>query len=145
MRAMRARCREVIVSSGRVFEVADGQRAGSTGAGRRGSIDALSERCNRAVAWVETARLWLEQCRVRRDTVGSRVHKCRHNAIDALHGRTGEAAILAELLLRGPQTMGELRGRASRMVPLESTEAVKELLRALSDRGEPLVKEVPPS
>src|SRR5688572_4100082 len=50
---------------------------------------------------------------VRVDQAGSRVHKYRHNAIDALHVRTGESAILAELLLRGPQTLGELRGRAS--------------------------------
>src|SRR5947209_13415535 len=48
---------------------------------------------------------------VRVDTMGSRVHKYRHNATDALHVRTGEAAIVAELLLRGPQTIGELRGR----------------------------------
>src|SRR5256885_1232291 len=51
---------------------------------------------------------------VRIDQPGGRVHKYRHNAIDALHVRTGEAAILAELLLRGPQTLGELRGRAAR-------------------------------
>jgi uncharacterized protein YceH (UPF0502 family) len=82
---------------------------------------------------------------VRVDAVGGRVHKYRHGAVDTLHVRTGEAAILAELLLRGPQTIGELRGRVSRMVPLESPDAVKELLRALSDRTEPLVKEVPPS
>lgn len=82
---------------------------------------------------------------VRVDAVGGRVHKYRHNAIDTLHVRTGEAAILAELLLRGPQTIGELRGRVSRMVPLETPDAVKELLRALSERAEAFVKEVPPS
>src|SRR3954468_4057060 len=52
---------------------------------------------------------------VRVDTHGSRVPKYRHNAGDVLRARTGELAILAELLLRGPQTVGELRGRASRM------------------------------
>jgi uncharacterized protein YceH (UPF0502 family) len=82
---------------------------------------------------------------IRVDQPGSRVHKYRHHAIDVLHVRTGEAAILAELLLRGPQTLGELRGRASRMHPLETLDAAKELLRALSDRPEPLVKELPPS
>jgi uncharacterized protein YceH (UPF0502 family) len=81
---------------------------------------------------------------IRVDQPGSRVHKYRHNAIDVLRVRTGEAAILAELLLRGPQTLGELRGRASRMHPMETLDAVKELLRALSDRPEPLVKELPP-
>jgi uncharacterized protein YceH (UPF0502 family) len=82
---------------------------------------------------------------VRVDQTGGRVHKYRHNAIDALHVRAGELAILAELLLRGPQTIGELRGRASRMHPMETTDVVKELLRALQERGEPLIKELPPS
>ncbi len=82
---------------------------------------------------------------VRVDQPGSRVHKYRHNAIDVLHVRTGELVILAELLLRGPQTLGELRGRASRMHPLESLDVVKEMLRALHERSEPLAKEIPPS
>lgn len=82
---------------------------------------------------------------VRVDVPGNRVHKYRHNAIDALHVRTAEAAILAELLLRGPQTLGELRGRASRMAPLESLELVKGLLTALAERSEPLVRQLPPA
>lgn len=82
---------------------------------------------------------------VRVDVPGNRVHKYRHNAIDALHVRTAEAAILAELLLRGPQTIGELRGRASRMAPLESLEVVKGLLTALAERSEPMVRELPPA
>jgi len=79
------------------------------------------------------------------DTVGSRTNKYKHNAGEVLHVRTGELVVLTELLLRGPQTLGELRGRASRMHPLASLDEVKNLLRALSDRGEPLVHEIPPS
>jgi uncharacterized protein YceH (UPF0502 family) len=82
---------------------------------------------------------------VRVDTPGSRVHKYRHNAGDVLHTRTAELAILAELLMRGPQTVGELRGRASRMAPLESIEVVQGLLGAMMTREEPLVKEIAPS
>ncbi|HSV16143.1 MAG TPA: DUF480 domain-containing protein [Tepidisphaeraceae bacterium] len=82
---------------------------------------------------------------VRVDTPGSRVHKYRHNAGDLLHARTAELAILAELLMRGPQTVGELRGRASRMAPLESIEVVQGLLGAMMTREEALVKEIPPS
>jgi len=82
---------------------------------------------------------------VRVDVPGNRVHKYRHNAIDALHVRTAEAAIVAELLLRGPQTLGELRGRASRMAPLESMELAKGLLTALAERSEPLVRQLPPA
>jgi uncharacterized protein YceH (UPF0502 family) len=54
-------------------------------------------------------------------------------------------AILAELLLRGPQTIGELRGRAARMSPLATLDDAKAMLRALMDRPEPFVKEIAPS
>lgn len=76
---------------------------------------------------------------------GSRVHRFRHNATDALHVRAGELAVLGELLLRGPQTQGELRGRASRMHPMEALDVVRDMLRALGERPEPLVRELPPS
>ena len=82
---------------------------------------------------------------VRADMAGSRVNKFRHQAGEALHARPSEVAILAELLLRGPQTLGELRGRASRMQPFESIDAVKNMLAALMTREEPLVRELPPS
>jgi uncharacterized protein YceH (UPF0502 family) len=76
---------------------------------------------------------------------GSRVHRFRHNATDTLRVRAGELAVLAELLLRGPQTQGELRGRASRMHPMETLEVVRDMLRALGDRPDPLAKQIPPS
>ena len=82
---------------------------------------------------------------VRSDMAGSRVNKYRHQANESLRVRPGELAVLAELLLRGPQTLGELRGRASRMHPLESLDDVKQMLRALSERSEPLVRDLPPS
>jgi uncharacterized protein len=86
-----------------------------------------------------------KQLVVRVDQVGGRVHKYRHSAIETLNVRTAELGVLAELLMRGPQTLGELRGRTSRMHPLESIERVKEVLRALAERPEPYVKEIPPS
>jgi uncharacterized protein len=76
---------------------------------------------------------------------GSRVSKYRHLAREALGVSTPELVILAELLLRGPQSLGELRGRASRMHPLESLEAVQEILGGLMSRSEPLVRSVPPA
>ncbi|HWE93751.1 MAG TPA: YceH family protein [Tepidisphaeraceae bacterium] len=82
---------------------------------------------------------------IRADMAGSRVNKFRHQAGEALHARPAEVAILAELLLRGPQTLGELRGRASRMQPFESIEAVKNMLAALMSREESLVRELPPA
>lgn len=75
---------------------------------------------------------------------GSRVEKYRHVAKEVLETDTAGLVILVELLLRGPQTVGELRTRASRMHPLESTDTVLEALRHLRDREEPLVQELPP-
>ncbi len=76
---------------------------------------------------------------------GSRVEKYRHVTRDVLEIGTSELVILAELLLRGPQTAGELRGRASRMHPLESIEVVKNVLESLANRQEPLVRQLPPA
>ena len=79
---------------------------------------------------------------------GSRVDKFRHIAREALNVDTNQLVILAELLLRGPQTVGELRGRASRMHPLESTDVVKNILDTMINRAEgtaALVRELPPT
>ena len=75
---------------------------------------------------------------------GSRVPKFRHLSREVLAVNTSELVILAELLLRGPQTVGELRGRASRMHPLESLEVVGNLLDSMRRREPPLVEELPP-
>src|SRR5262245_47247307 len=63
--------------------------------------------------------------------VGSRVEKFRHNAETVLSIERAQMAVLAELLLRGPQQPGELRGRAVRMAPIESLAALVEVLRPL--------------
>jgi len=75
----------------------------------------------------------------------SRVPKYRHQTIEKLQITRYELVILAELLLRGPQTLGELRGRASRMHHLDSLEVVKEMLDKLATRPEPLVRQLPPA
>jgi uncharacterized protein YceH (UPF0502 family) len=65
---------------------------------------------------------------------GSRVVKYTHRLMETLGVDTPELAILCELLLRGPQTPGELRGRASRMHPFASPAEVKVVLDALAAR-----------
>lgn len=78
---------------------------------------------------------------------GSRVSKYRHLARETLAVSTLELILLTELLLRGPQSLGELRGHASRMHNLESLEGVQEILKGMMvPQGERqvLVKEVPP-
>src|SRR5690606_38727832 len=71
---------------------------------------------------------------------GSRVNKFRHVAREALEVSTTKLVILAELLLRGPQSVGEIRARASRMHPIESIELTQAALDALASRPEPLVR-----
>jgi uncharacterized protein YceH (UPF0502 family) len=63
-----------------------------------------------------------------------RVDKWRHDLYQVWHADRVEMAVLAELLLRGPQTEGELRGRASRMEPIADLDALRALLRALAPR-----------
>ena len=80
---------------------------------------------------------------------GSRVPKFKHNTRDLLGIDTSQLVLLTELLLRGPQSLGDLRGNASRMHPIESLEVARAVLEslgapALPNRPEPLVKEIPP-
>ncbi len=82
---------------------------------------------------------------MRVDMAGSRVPKYRHLAIEKLGVSKPGLVVLAELLLRGPQTLGELRSRGGRMYPFESLEVVKTVIEALMGGEEPLVREVPPA
>jgi uncharacterized protein YceH (UPF0502 family) len=65
---------------------------------------------------------------------GSRATKYRHLAEEALGLGREELAILAVLLLRGPQTPGELKARTERMAPLESLADVERVLATLTER-----------
>ncbi len=66
---------------------------------------------------------------------GGRVIRWRHNLYDVWHVDKVDLAVLSELLLRGPQTEGELRGRASRMEPLDDLDALRNVLRPLVERN----------
>ena len=55
----------------------------------------------------------------------------------------GEIAIVCVLLLRGPQTPGELRGRGERMHRFEELSDVQSSLQRLMQREPPLVKVLP--
>lgn len=65
---------------------------------------------------------------------GGRVERWRHNLYDQWSVNKVELAILAELLLRGPQTEGELRQRASRMEPIDDLDALRAALKPLAER-----------
>jgi uncharacterized protein YceH (UPF0502 family) len=66
---------------------------------------------------------------------GSRATKYRHLAEEGLSLGREELAVLAVLLLRGPQTPGELKSRTERMANLESLAAVEQVLETLISRG----------
>ena len=86
-----------------------------------------------------------KQLVVRVDSAGSRVHKYRHETTNVLRVGGASMAVLGELLLRGPQTLGEIRGRATRMHEIPTLDDAKAALRTLMDRPEPLAKELPPA
>ncbi|HWD86379.1 MAG TPA: DUF480 domain-containing protein [Solirubrobacteraceae bacterium] len=65
----------------------------------------------------------------------SRATKYRHLAEEGLGLDQRQLALLCVLLLRGPQTPGELKGRTERMVRFESLGAVEEVLSGLGEKG----------
>lgn len=74
---------------------------------------------------------------------GSRVQKYRHNLHDLYNLDPRETAVLCVLLLRGPQTAGELRGRTERMASFGSLPEVDACLENLGRGDEPLVRLLP--
>jgi uncharacterized protein YceH (UPF0502 family) len=69
----------------------------------------------------------------------SRVAKYEHRVQEVFNFTRGETAILCVLLLRGPQTPGELRGRTERMFRFEHLDDVQSTLQRLMEREPPLV------
>lgn len=73
---------------------------------------------------------------------GSRTEKFRHAAAQHWSLDREQLAILASLMLRGPQTVGELRTHTARMAPFETIEQVAAHLEVLATLEEPLVVSV---
>jgi uncharacterized protein YceH (UPF0502 family) len=84
-----------------------------------------------------------EQALARSAGGDSRVAKYEHRLSEVFNFTRPETAILCELLLRGPQTPGELRSRAERMHPFEDLSVVQSTLKHLMEREPPLVKLLP--
>lgn len=77
------------------------------------------------------------------DNMESRVTKYEHTLSEVFNFDRRETAILCELLLRGPQTPGELRSRAGRMHPFDDLTEVQSALQRLMRRDPPLAKVLP--
>lgn len=72
-----------------------------------------------------------------------RVSKYRHSLAESLRLDPPSLAVIAELLLRGPQTVGELRTRGDRMTPFADLAAVEVVLQELMDLNPPLSLKLP--
>ena len=73
----------------------------------------------------------------------SRVAKYEHRMQEVFNFTRGEIAVVCVLLLRGPQTPGELRGRSERMHRFEELSDVQSTLQRLMQREPPLAKVLP--
>jgi uncharacterized protein YceH (UPF0502 family) len=76
-------------------------------------------------------------------TIGARSVRFEHRVLEKFAWDRREQAVMTELMLRGHQTAGELRTRASRMTSLPDLQAVVGPLEALKNRTPPFVEELP--
>lgn len=74
---------------------------------------------------------------------GGRVPKYRHLLSEKMGLLRAELAVICELLVRGPQTAGELRNRGERMFPFGNLAALEEVLEELMVRETPLLALLP--
>ena len=75
--------------------------------------------------------------------MGGRVAKYRHALVEKFRFSPAELALLCELMVRGPQTVGELRTRGERMHPFADLAEVESVLEDLMERTPPVVTRLP--
>jgi uncharacterized protein len=118
------------------------------------SLNALTNACNQKSnrnpvmeldeAAVRDAIESLEQVRLAApiSTAESRVTKFGHRVQEVFNFDRRQTAVLCELMLRGPQTPGELRAHTERMYRFDDLETLEATLQKLNDRQPPLVKKL---
>jgi hypothetical protein len=74
---------------------------------------------------------------------GHRVEKFAHRLGETFNFGRRESALLCVLMLRGPQTVGELRGRTERMHDFADMDEVEHVLESLAQHEPPLVARMP--
>lgn len=74
---------------------------------------------------------------------GGRAKRHRHEAEKVFGWQKAERAVMAELLLRGPQTVGELRTRCQRFVQFADLAVVSQVLDELNRRDPPMAQAMP--
>jgi uncharacterized protein YceH (UPF0502 family) len=118
------------------------------------SLNALTNACNQKSnrepvmtldedAVRRALRSLTDQYIVRSASGDSRVAKFEHRLNEFYNFHRHEIAVLCVLMLRGPQTPGELRTRAERMYEFQDLDAVHAALNLLMRRDPPLVKVLP--
>ncbi|HEY0082079.1 MAG TPA: YceH family protein [Pyrinomonadaceae bacterium] len=119
------------------------------------TLNALRQACNQlsnrdpVVAYDERTITWaLESLRDRKlvrvvTTADGRVPKYRHVLDEALGLKSPEMAVMCVLMLRGPQTVGEIRTRTERLYPFSALSFVETTLEDLMTRDVPLVVKLP--
>ena len=118
------------------------------------SLNALVNACNQKnnrepimtldeVAVRQALHSLSDQALARSSGTDSRVTKYEHRLQEVFNFHRHEIAILCVLLLRGPQTPGELRTRSERMHPFQDLSEVQSGLRHLMTREQPLVAILP--
>jgi uncharacterized protein len=119
------------------------------------TLNALRQACNQlsnrdpVVAFDERTVTWaLESLRDRKlvrvvTTADGRVPKYRHVLDEALGLKSPEMAVLCVLMLRGAQTVGEIRTRTERLYPFSALSFVETTLEDLMMRDVPLVVKLP--
>ena len=116
------------------------------------SLNALVNACNQKNNREPVTNLTEEQVRQSLSTLQekrlagpasgaeSRVTKYEHRLQEVFNFTRGEIAVMCVMLLRGPQTPGELRGRTERMYHFETLDDVQSNLQRLIQKDPPLVK-----
>ncbi len=119
------------------------------------TLNALRQACNQlsnrdpVVAFDERTVVWaLESLRDRKlvrvvTTADGRVPKYRHVLDEALGLKSAEMAVMCVLMLRGAQTVGEIRTRTERLYPFSALSFVETTLEDLMARDTPLVVKLP--
>ena len=119
------------------------------------TLNALRQACNQlsnrepVVAFDERTVAWtLETLRDRKlirvvTTADGRVPKYRHVLDEALGLKSPEMAVMCMLMLRGAQTVGEIRTRTERLYPFSALSFVETTLEDLMTREVPLVSKLP--
>jgi len=117
------------------------------------TVNALIAACNQKTNREPVMQLTEDQVvtaldRMRQDvlvwrTEGARTERWQQSVVRRWGLDRAGKALMTLLLLRGPQTPGELRTRSERLHPFATLEEVEEALRGLAGMDEPLVKELP--